>query len=148
MFKKRKIDHIDWSWRSALWYKCFRGLSAFATRKKYAYPKTPLTEAPTMITTITQNLGKINQIQMFKFVINQKSLDTKVTGFTIQFDDFYFQSLSLNLSLALSLTLGLKILSKHISFNCRLLLYSKYGEGDSQLLLIIILIKRIKIGTY
>ena len=29
MFKKRKIDHIDWSWRSAFWYKCFRGLSAF-----------------------------------------------------------------------------------------------------------------------
>ena len=50
-----------------------------------------------MITTITQNLGKINQIQKFKFVINQKSLDTKVTGFTIQFDDFYFQTLSLNL---------------------------------------------------
>ena len=50
-----------------------------------------------MITTITQNLGKFNQIQKFKFVINQKSLDTKVTGFTIQFDDFYFQTLSLNL---------------------------------------------------
>ena len=42
------------------------------------------------------------------------------------------------------LTLGLKILGKHISFNCRLLLYSKYGEGDSQLLLIIMLTKRIK----